>query len=100
MAVRAASQEVVNGNGAATPEDVVVADAERQRLVAVLNRLRADDRLVIALRHFEQLSEREIADVLDVRPGTVKSRLSRAMQRLRTAYDRAAEPDEEVSLDG
>jgi RNA polymerase sigma-70 factor (ECF subfamily) len=104
LAVRAASQAGTGGNGAANPEDVVVADSERQRLVAVLNRLRADDRLIIALRHFEQLTEREIADVLDIRPGTVKSRLSRAMQRLRTAYDQAGapavEPDEEVTLDG
>ena len=53
-------------------------------VVAALNRLDAVDRLVIALRHFEQLSEQEMADVLDVPPGTVKSRLSRAMAKLRT----------------
>jgi DNA-directed RNA polymerase specialized sigma24 family protein len=38
---------------------------------------------VIALRHFEQLDEREMATVLDVPPGTVKSRLARAMSKLR-----------------
>ena len=38
---------------------------------------------MIALRHFEQLSEQEMAEVLDCPRGTVKSRLSRAMARLR-----------------
>jgi RNA polymerase sigma-70 factor (ECF subfamily) len=38
---------------------------------------------VIALRYFLDLSEAEMADILDVAPGTVKSRLSRALGRLR-----------------
>ena len=62
----------------------MVVDAGRRRaLVAALNRLSTEDRLVIGLRHFEQLTEREMADALDCAPGTVKSRLSRATRRLR-----------------
>jgi RNA polymerase sigma-70 factor (ECF subfamily) len=71
----------------ADPADVVdgaVTASEREVVLAALNRLDAVDRLVIALRHFEQLGEQEMADVLDVPPGTVKSRLSRAMAKLRT----------------
>lgn len=60
----------------------VTAD-EREVVVAALNRLDAMERLVIALRHFEQLNEQEMADVLACPPGTVKSRLSRAMSKLR-----------------
>jgi RNA polymerase sigma-70 factor (ECF subfamily) len=63
--------------------DTVTA-VEREVVVAALNRLDAHERLVIALRHFEQLTEREMADVLDCPAGTVKSRLSRAMARLRS----------------
>lgn len=48
-----------------------------------LNTLDRDDRLVIALRHIEQLSEAEVAVVLGCPVGTVKSRTSRALQRLR-----------------
>ena len=66
-----------------TPEDVVVSDDDRRRIVAALNRLDTDDRLVIALRHFEQLSEQQMAIALDCPAGTVKSRLSRAIGRLR-----------------
>jgi RNA polymerase sigma-70 factor (sigma-E family) len=39
-------------------------------------------RAVVVLRHFVNLSERQIADVLDIPEGTVKSRLSRAHERL------------------
>jgi RNA polymerase sigma factor (sigma-70 family) len=80
---RAVARDVV-----ASPEDVVVSESERQRVVTALNRLRASDRLVIALRHFEQLSEREMSEVLGRPVGTVKSRLARAMARLRTELER------------
>ena len=68
-----------------TPEEVAVTDAERRQVLDALNRLDEDDRLVVALRYFEQLSEAEMAETLDCPPGTVKSRLSRAMSRLRDA---------------
>jgi RNA polymerase sigma-70 factor (ECF subfamily) len=64
--------------------DDAVSASEREVVVTALNRLAAMDRLVIALRHFEQLGEQEMADILDVPPGTVKSRLSRAMAKLRS----------------
>jgi RNA polymerase sigma-70 factor, ECF subfamily len=57
---------------------------ERSReLLSALERLRASEREVILLRYGLDLSERELSDVLGCRPGTVKSRLSRAMDRLR-----------------
>lgn len=68
---------------AADPAEHAVTDAERGRVIDAMNRLDRDDRLVIALRHFEQLSENEMAEVLGCANGTVKSRLSRAMARLR-----------------
>jgi RNA polymerase sigma-70 factor (ECF subfamily) len=51
--------------------------------MAALHRLREDDRLVIACRYLLELSEAETAAALGVRPGTVKSRLSRSLERLR-----------------
>jgi RNA polymerase sigma factor (sigma-70 family) len=41
------------------------------------------DRLVLAYRYFAELSEAETAEALGCRPGTVKSRVSRALTRLR-----------------
>lgn len=85
LEVRAASADVARS--VVTPEEVAVTDGERQRVVDALNHLDSDDRLVIALRWFEQLSEAEMAEMLDVPAGTVKSRLSRAMGRLKVALE-------------
>jgi RNA polymerase sigma-70 factor (ECF subfamily) len=65
------------------PSVATVTQSERAAVVAAMNRLDGDTRLVIALRYFEQLSEHEMGDVLGCPVGTVKSRLSRAMGRLR-----------------
>jgi len=46
--------------------------------------LREEERLVIALRYFLDLSEVETAAALGLPPGPVKSRLARALARLRT----------------
>jgi RNA polymerase sigma factor (sigma-70 family) len=48
----------------------------------VLGRLNQASRVVVVLRFFGQLSEREIADTLNIPVGTVKSRLSRALAQL------------------
>jgi RNA polymerase sigma factor (sigma-70 family) len=53
--------------------------------VRAMNHLGSNDRLVLAYRWLLDLSEAEIADALAVPAGTVKSRLSRAMTKLRTA---------------
>jgi RNA polymerase sigma-70 factor, ECF subfamily len=66
-----------------SPETEALAREDREELVAAIERLREPDRLVIAYRYFFDLSEAEMADVMAVRPGTVKSRLARAMGRLR-----------------
>lgn len=71
-------------DAAPSPEDAVL-DHERDRdLIAALNRLREEERQVIACRYFLELNEAETAAALGCPKGTVKSRLSRALKRLRT----------------
>ncbi|HYU57840.1 MAG TPA: sigma-70 family RNA polymerase sigma factor [Actinomycetota bacterium] len=89
-----AAQDRRSGDAAPSPESAVVDDEERRALVAALNELREDDRLVLAYRYFLELSEEEMAVALGVARGTVKSRLSRAMRRLRGAVTAGTEGTE------
>jgi RNA polymerase sigma-70 factor, ECF subfamily len=85
LSLRAAADES-SGDAAPSPEGVLLADEERGRLLAAVNELREEERLVIACRFFLELSEEETAAALDVRLGTVKSRTSRALEHLRETY--------------
>jgi RNA polymerase sigma factor (sigma-70 family) len=68
---------------APSAEDETLATEQRAQLAAQIGRMREDDQLVIAARYLLGLSEAETATALALRPGTVKSRLSRALRRLR-----------------
>jgi RNA polymerase sigma-70 factor (ECF subfamily) len=74
-----------SGDSAQSPEAAAEANEFRSTLVATLRTLREDDRLILAYRLFFDLSEAEMAEALDCPRGTVKSRLSRALARLRAA---------------
>ena len=78
------------GDAAPSPEAVAVALDERKRLLAMVNGLSEEDRLVIASRYFLELSGDETAAALGIPEGTVKSRLSRALARLRARVEEAA----------
>jgi len=68
---------------AGSAETAVLAGETRSTLLAALARLRDDDRLVLGCRYLLELSEAETAAALGVKSGTVKSRTSRALERLR-----------------
>lgn len=68
-------------------ESAALARAEAQTVLAAVDRLPERDRLVIAYRFLLELTEAETAEALGVPPGTVKSRLSRGLQRLRAELD-------------
>jgi RNA polymerase sigma-70 factor (ECF subfamily) len=84
-------------DSAQSPEAVALAAEQRRELLAAVNALRDDDQRVIACRFFLQLSEAETADVLDCARGTVKSRLSRALGRLRQQLAANAEAVPSIS---
>ena len=60
---------------------------EAQTLWEAVRRLSIHEQEVVYLRYFLDLSEAEMSAALDVPPGTVKSRLHRAMRRLRSVVD-------------
>jgi RNA polymerase sigma factor (sigma-70 family) len=67
----------------APPRDDLGPALERDALAAAIGRLRDEDRVIIGCRFLLDLSEAETAAALGVARGTVKSRLSRALARLR-----------------
>jgi len=77
-------------DAAPSPEAAVLAKEMRQSLLDAVRVLDEPDRLVLAYRYFFDLSEAEMADALAVPRGTVKSRLSRAMSRLRAGFPESA----------
>jgi RNA polymerase sigma-70 factor (ECF subfamily) len=65
------------------PDELVERRAEHEAVTRALTALRIQDREVLGVRFVAGLSEREAAFVLGVPPGTIKSRTSRALARLR-----------------
>lgn len=83
LALRAAGTAVERPDGE-SPEEMALAAEQRSELLAAVNRLRPEERLAVTARYFLQLSEEETAAVIGCPRGTVKSRLSRGLRRLRT----------------
>jgi len=76
------------GSDPALPEgdtsvDRLDAQSERVTLAAALANLRREEREVLLLHAWADLSDSEVADALSLPLGTVKSRLSRARDRMR-----------------
>lgn len=89
---RATRLEVVSDDvpeaGSTIAQDQVDA---RRALISALNTLPRRERDVVVLRHYADLSEIQVADLLGIGVGTVKSAGSRALARLRTQLDPALE---------
>ena len=82
LALRVA-EDPLSGGAVPSPEAALLEAEQRDELLAAVNELRDDDRLALGCRYFLGLSEEETATALAWRRGTVKSRTSRALERLR-----------------
>ena len=93
LRLRAAAGSQGAGQLLPSPESAALGLEQRQLLLEAIESLREEDRLVIIYRYFLELSEAEIAEVLGCARGTVKSRLSRALARLRQRLAPEAQPE-------
>ena len=93
LALRFASElhahELPSGDAAPSPEGRALAAEQRAELRDALEQLSEDDRLVLSCRYLLDLGEEETGEVLSLRRGTVKSRTSRALARLRERLEEA-----------
>ena len=78
------------GDAAPSPEAAAVAAEDHAWLLGLVNELSEEDRLVISSRYLLELSGEETAAALGIPEGTVKSRLSRALARLRARVGEGA----------
>jgi RNA polymerase sigma factor (sigma-70 family) len=88
LALRSAA--AASGDAAPSPEAAVLSHARRDELLAALGELDQRDRDVLVHRFLLELGEEETAAALGVRRGTVKSRTSRALERLRAVLGEEA----------
>src|SRR5213082_3600364 len=71
-----------------SPERVLLAREQLQSILNVVSSLPTQQRSVFLLRFAEEMSLAQIADVLDVKVGTVKAQLARATGKLRETKER------------
>lgn len=74
---------------APTPEDAAITAEEQRLLVWAMNALEPEQRQILTLRVVNEMSYADIAQVLCIQEGTVKSRLSRARDALRKKLSEA-----------
>ena len=65
------------------PEEQVMHRETRTQIAAAMDQLEEDFRMILTLRVIEDLTYEQIADIMDMKIGTVKSRLARARLKLK-----------------
>ena len=73
---------------AAGPEESLMAEGEARQVAVAVTALPAHQREAVVLRYYQDLSLAEIAEALGAPVGTVKSRLSLGLRRLREMMER------------
>ncbi|MEM7153909.1 MAG: sigma-70 family RNA polymerase sigma factor [Myxococcota bacterium] len=69
------------------PSTIAARNAEQAKVIEAMRHIPVDLQMVLELHYWEELSTRELAETLEIPQGTVKSRLRRAREALRTALD-------------
>jgi RNA polymerase sigma-70 factor (ECF subfamily) len=77
----------IQSQGSPTVEEAVIGNEEDAALWKTLQKLGEKQRIPIVLRYYHDLSVAEIAEILNIKEGTVHSRLSIGRERLRAALE-------------
>lgn len=71
-----------------SPEDAALAHERQMQLERALGELKSDFRIAVAMRDIEGMSYEEIASILEISVGTVKSRIARGREMLRASLSK------------
>lgn len=74
-----------------TPEDAIISGEEDAAIWKALDMLGEKHRIPIVLRYYHDLSVAEIAEIMNIKEGTVHSRLSIGRERLRAQLENTGE---------
>ena len=81
-------QETELPDHAPLPEEQLLKKERQQQIQRAMQELEEEARLILSLRVVEDLSYEQIAQIMDLKIGTVKSRLARARERLKKSLAR------------
>lgn len=70
-----------------SPDEFAISGERRKLLEEALHTLKEDAREIVVLRFFERMSAREIAEIVGSTEGAVRTKLHRALNSLRKAYE-------------
>jgi RNA polymerase sigma-70 factor (ECF subfamily) len=75
-----------------TPSDALLAGEEREQVRAIISKMPENLREILILGYYHQFPYKEIAEMLAIPLGTVKSRLHAAVGHFAAAYKKAYQP--------
>jgi len=76
-------KEIDIADNSSEPSEQIIRNEKIEKIREIINSLPDDLREIIILRDFRNLSYADIAEMLDIEIGTVKSRLNRAREKLK-----------------
>jgi RNA polymerase sigma factor (sigma-70 family) len=82
-----------------SPSSMMAKQQDHELLLQALQQVSVEHQTIIELYYWEQLSGPEIAEVLDIAPTTVRTRLHRGRQAVEEAFARIARAERTVDLE-
>lgn len=79
------------------PVSILVKKEQEKRLVVALRQLPINDQMIIEMYRWQELSAREIGEVMDMPEGTIRSRIGRSMKALARILQGPELSDEELA---
>lgn len=70
-------------------ENELIRNTEFIQILAIINQLPDKYKEVISLKYFEKMNNREIGEILGKKEGTIKSLVSRGLEKIRISYQNA-----------